>query len=398
MRGRPRVNGLALLALRYAAHHPGRSIVLTACIAVTLFLPAAATSLMQRYDEDLRRRADATPLLVGARGNRFDLTLAALYFRPAELATIPWSEFERLAASGRGLCIPLHVGATARGRPLVATTAEYAELRGSVLAAGSEPLRIGEATLGSEVARELGLGVGDVLYTDQVESYDIARPAALRLRVAGVYAPHGRADPTPDDGAVFVDVKTAWAVLGLAHGHAAEEDIPDELVVSRTERSLQVSGALIEEAALDEADVTEFHVHGGPETLPLSAVVVVPHGAKDATLLKSEVNASREWQCVAPRDVVDDLLGAVFRVKQLVDGVGAVLALSTALLVALVLALSSRLRAGEMRTLERIGAPRSTALALYGLELGAVVLAAALAAAVALAATLAFLPDLVTML
>jgi putative ABC transport system permease protein len=368
--------------------------VLVGCIALALYVPLVASVLMARYERELGARAAATPVLVGARGNRFDLALSALYFRQAELEPVPWSEYERLAAEGRGVCIPLHVGCTARGRALVATTAEYAELRGLALASGTDPLRIGEATLGADVARALGLGIGDTLYTDQVESYDIARPPALRLRVVGVYARAG----TPDDGAVFVDVKTAWAVLGIAHGHADASAVDEALVLSRAPGSVHLSGALLEHAELDDETLASFHLHAGPDALPLSAVIVAPFSEKDGTLLGTGVNASRTYQALVPSEVVADLLGVVFRVKRFFDLVGLVLGATTAVLVALVFVLSSRLRAAEMRTLDHIGAPRSTALALHGLELAAVLAVAALLALAGVAATLALLPDLVTVL
>lgn len=388
------IRGRLLLTLRHAQHHRARTLVLVACIALALFVPLVAAVLMARYERELGARAASTPLVVGARGNRFDLTLAALYFRQAELEPVPWSEYERLAAERRGVCIPLHVGCTARGRALVATTAEYAELRGLALVSGTDPLRIGEATLGAEAARALGLGVGDTLYTDQVESYDIARPPALRLRVVGVYRRAG----TPDDGAVFVDVKTAWAVLGIAHGHEDEATVDESLVLSRAPGSVHLSGALLEHAELDDETLASFHLHAGPDTLPLTAVIVAPYTVKDGTLLRSQVNASRVVQALAPSDVVADLLGVVFRVKRFFDLVGLVLGATTVVLVALVFVLSSRLRAAEMRTLDRIGAPRSTALALHGLELGAVLALAALVALAAVGATLASLPNLVTAL
>ena len=57
-----------------------------------------------------------------------------------------------------------------------------------------DPLRIGQCTLGANVATELGLGPGESLYSDPTELYDIARPPALKMSVAGVYAPTGSAD------------------------------------------------------------------------------------------------------------------------------------------------------------------------------------------------------------
>ena len=84
----------------------------------------------------------------------------------------------------------------------------------------------------------------------------------------------------------------------------------------------------------------------------------LPASRKDGTLLKSAVNAEGSFQAVTPAAVIGDLLGVVFRIKAFFDLVGVFLLGTTALLVSLVFLLSSRLRGAEMRTLDRIGAPR----------------------------------------
>lgn len=385
------MRGLGYLAWRHMAAHRGRTFLLVACIALALWVPWTATRLAARYDVELRARAAATPLVVGAPGNRYDLTLAALYFRPTELDTVSYADFEELVDQGRGLCIPLHLRHTARSAPIVATTVEYAEFRGLVPAAGRDALRIGECALGAAVAERLGLGPGDSLYSDPTELYDISRPPSLKMRVAGVYAPTG----TPDDGAVLVDVRTAWVLEGIAHGHADAEDVDPALILSETEESVALSGALIEYAEVTPENEASFHYHGDTALLPLSAVLVVPDSAKAGTLLQSNVNARRRMLAVTPSDVVDDLLGVVFRIKRFFDLVGAFLVATTAALVALVFLLATRLRAGELRTLDRMGAPRRAAATLVGLELAAVLVLAVAAAWGLTEATLWALPNLV---
>ncbi|MEM8712401.1 MAG: hypothetical protein AAGG01_15725 [Planctomycetota bacterium] len=387
------MRSLVYLAWRHARAHAGRTFLLILCIALAVWVPMTAGSLAGRYNHDLRARAASTPLLVGAPGNRYDLTLAALYYRPSErLETITYGDLETLQGEDRAVCIPLHQRFTARGFPIVATSVEYAEFRDLRLADGADALRIGQCALGSEVARELGLTAGDALYSDPTELYDIARPPALKMRVSGVYAPTG----TPDDRAVFCDVRTAWVLEGIAHGHDEVDSIDEELVLSRTEASVAVSGALIEYAEVTEANEASFHYHGDTSLLPLTAVVCVPPDEKSGTLLKSGVNARLPLQAVTPSAVIDDHLGIVFRVKAFFDLVGGFLIATTAALVALVFLLSSRLRAGEMRTLDRIGAPRSSAAWLIGIEVAGTLVCAVALAGAATWLTLRLLPDLVS--
>ncbi len=385
------MNGIVHLAWRHANAHRGRSLLLVCCIALALWVPWTAGALAERYDTDLRARAASTPLVIGAPGNRYDLTLAALYFRPSELEAVAYSELERLQSEGRAVCIPLHLRNTARGSPVVATSIEYIEFRRLSLADGRDALRIGEVALGAEGARQLSLAVGDHIYSDPTELYDISQPSALRMHVVGVYERTG----TPDDDAVFCDVRTAWVLEGIAHGHTEANEIDESLVLSRSESSVSVSGALIEHAEVTPENEASFHYHGDTDLLPLTAILALPYSRKDATLLRSAINAHREHQAVMPELVIDDLLGVVFRIKAFFDLVGLFLIVTTAALVALVFLLSSRLRAAEMRTLDRIGAPRRAALGLIGLEvIGVLLLATALAGSLT-GITLVLLPDLV---
>ena len=154
------MKGLLLLSWRHLQHHRVQSLILAFCIAVPVFLPLTTGELVARYETSLTARAESTPLVMGPRGNRFDLTLAALYFRQGDIETIPFREFEELAGSEFGLVMPLHVRYTARSAPLVGTSLEYFAFRGLKLSEGTLPLRLGDCVLGASVAERLGLGAG----------------------------------------------------------------------------------------------------------------------------------------------------------------------------------------------------------------------------------------------
>lgn len=363
------MKGLTLLSWRHAEHHRWRTLLLAACIAVPVFLPLATRLLLTTYESTLTSRGVDTPLVAGAKGNRFDLTLGALYLRPNELEPIPWGQLRELSAE-RVTAIPLHLRFTAQGHPVVGTSPEYHELRQLRAAAGSLPLLIGDCALGARVAESLALGPGDVLYSDQRELYDISVPPALRMHVCGVLAPTGG----PDDEAVFVDVRTAWILEGLSHGHVDPAvTVREELVLGRSDEHIAVSPALIEVAEVTPENVASFHVHADQDSLPLTAVIVVPDDDKAATLIKARLNASAAWQMVVPSVVIDDLLAWVLRVRDLFDSFSLVLGASTVALVVLVLTLSARLRKREMHTLDRIGASRGVVVRLHGIEMAFVV-------------------------
>src|SRR4029453_4571169 len=115
------VSGILFLTWSHLRRNPGRSAILVACTALALFLPVAGALLVAGYERDLSARAIATPMVLGAKGNRFDLVLTALYFRDSKLESVPWSAADDLRAEGTGVVIPLHLGHSARQRPVVGT-------------------------------------------------------------------------------------------------------------------------------------------------------------------------------------------------------------------------------------------------------------------------------------
>lgn len=384
------MRGIWLLSLRHLQHTKLATAVLVLCIGIAVFIPVATQVLIAAYQADLEARAAETPLLLGAKGGRSELTLSSLYFRRETLDPLPFPSVQRVRKTGWGDPIPLHVGFTARGAPIVGTTPDYYRLRGLRPQRGSLPTMMGEVVLGATAAREFELGPGDALFSDQKEVYDISKPPALKMRVCGVLGARG----TPDDDAVFVDVKSCWIMLGLYHGHDPAESAPAHQVIGRADGHTTLSGEFIEYNEVTPENAASYHFHGDPEKLPISAIIVLPYDAKSASLLKARMNGTKTLQMVRPSEVIEDLLSDVFRVKSFFDSLSATLALSTALLVGLVMLLSARLRAREMDTLNRIGCARPTVALLYLTEITLVTVAGAALAGVALLATRPWLADL----
>lgn len=361
--------GPAALGLRHAAAHPGRSAILALCVAVSVAIPASVRGVIAGFRAELTRRAEATPLVVGPKGSRFDLAMGLLYFRGGEGATASMSDFEELRRGSRGVVIPVNLRFTARGRPIVATTPEYLELRGLAPAEGTAPLVLGEALLGARAAREFGVGVGGSLFSDQREVYDLAKPQALKMRVCGVLPETGE----PEDDAVIVDLGTAWILEGVSHAHVEAASVPAGLMASRAEGRVTLSEALIDYNEVTTENAAAFHLHAGPGGLPVTGFIVRPADAKDATLLTSRVNGGRALQAAAPAEVVSDVLAYVVRVRALLDAASAAVGGLTAVLLGLVTALSVRVRAREIETYRRIGVSRGAVAAVFATELMALI-------------------------
>lgn len=391
------MRGAFYLALMHARANPAASVVLTLCIAVTAALPLSASMLMGRYDRSLRARAEETPLVGGARGSRFDLVLATTHFRRADIAPTTTGLAEKMQALGLGTVIPMSVSHTARNHVVVGTGIEYAELRGLRYGAGGWPTTLGECVLGGAVADAEGLGVGDTIFSDQHDLYDISKAPAIRLHIVGVLERTGG----PDDDVVFVDITTAWLLDGIVHGHedatrVAARDPAKVLGTSGTDTAL--SGALIEYQEVSPDALASYHLHTDPSTLPLTSVIMVPKDKKSATLLTTELNLSETEQAVVPARVVDELLAYVVRIKAVIDAVSVALVVTNVLLAGLILMLSYRARERERRTMSRIGCDRGMIPAVFAAEFGGLALLGLVLAAAFSMGLSAVAPELVAML
>ncbi len=363
------------LAWRYLRYNRGKSAVLVGSITLILFLPAALQVLVGEAAELLTERADSTPLLVGAPGSPVDLTLASLYFTEPSLPPVPYREVEEIAGSGLGLAIPLHLRYSASGRRIVGTTPEYLEFRGLRVAEGRRFALLGEAVLGAEAARALGVGVGESIVSTPAGAFDVAGSFPLRMRVVGVLEP----SRTPDDEAVFTDLKTSWVIAGIGHGHeeVAELEEDDEALLLREEGRAVASPALLPYTEITPENIATFHFHGDQAEFPVDAVVVVPHDLRSETMLRGRyAEGDAPVQIVVPRAVVDDLVDTMFSVRDAVLLVSLGLILATVATLALVFALSVRLRRQEIETMRKIGVPRGRLAAVLAVEVLGIVLAA----------------------
>lgn len=350
------MSGPLYLILLHARYYWGRTVVLVLCLLLAGLLPAIVAILLRQFSRQIVARADATPAVVGHAGSGLDLALHATHFRRAVERTIPWSEAELLNGSGLGRAIPLYARFTARGQPLVGTTPEYFSFRNLDAAEGRMFFRIGECVVGDRVAKRLQLRPGDSLLSDRENVLDIAGLYPLKMRVTGVLARSG----TPDDEAVFTDLKTAWIIAGIGHGH---QDLSGEtdpgLVLQRDGRSVVASAAVLPYTEITEENIASFHFHGDEGQRPLTAVIADCPDRKSATILEGRYpSGDGSVQLVVPRRVVDDLLGMLFRTERFFQAHALLVAGAMALMMGLVMWLSVQLRRREMRTLFLMGGSR----------------------------------------
>jgi putative ABC transport system permease protein len=368
------VSGTLRLAWRFVAFHRTRTIVLVACLALTISLPVSMRILVQRFEQQLTLRAESTPLVVGASGSRVDLVLHALYFRGQPPRESAMREVDRITNSGYATAIPVFARFRAGGFSLIGTTSEYFTFRQLRLARGNNLRRLGDCLIGSRVATERNLIPGDALLSEAESAFDPDGSFPLKMRVAGVLAESG----TPDDEAVFVEIHTAWIIAGVGHGHVRPQvptDVEQQPGDAGDSSEPVHDPGLIEFTEITDENADAFHFHGPTDRFPVTAIIAIPHDDRSATLLMGRyLDADDPSQLLNPVDVIQELLQFVVRLRQFFDMAFAVLSAVTVLFFMLVMALSVRLRQREFETMHRLGCSRLLIIRLVATELLIVVM------------------------
>ena len=372
-----------LLAWRHLVFHSVRSAILVLSLAIAIALPLVMQSLVARGEEATTQRAARTPMLLGAPGGSVDLVLGALWFLPEELKPLTAGEATEINESGLATALPLSLTARASGYPVVGTDVEYLAFRDIGIDSGRCFAVPGECVLGATVALEKGLAPGDTILTDPDGLFDIGGGYPLRLRITGILESSG----TPDDEAVFCDLRTSWIIAGHGHVHIEVSGTGSrDVVMGENDGRPIASSAVTPYTELTPELLSTLHFHGDPESLPVEAVILLPRDAKSGTILAGRLGLRDEVSLVDPTEVVREVLERVFQIGALLAGILVATGIATLGVVLLVLALSIRLRQEELDTLARIGASRGTTLTLL---LAEVVMLAALAVLVAVLALVA---------
>jgi len=359
------------LAFQYLTFHKVRTLVLVASISLITFLPNGLKRLITESEAQMMARADSTPLIVGAKGSSTDLVINALYFQQEATENITMEMVDALSATDLGYPIPFFSAFNARGFPIIGTTLEYFDFRRLRVGAGRSLGFLGECVIGADVADQLGISVGDSLVSSPENFFDLAGVYPLKMTVVGVL----EASNTPDDGAVFTDLRTTWVIMGLGHGHENLEDVDDQSVLfGRDGNNIRANAKLYLHNQITEANRNDIHFHGDRRNYPISASLFVPKDKKAETILRGRFETGQlPHQVVLPSHVVDNLLQSVFRVKQIFDIVFLVVGLATLLILGLIGTLSVRIRKDEMHTLFTMGSSRSKIAEVLGFELGMIV-------------------------
>ena len=276
------------LAYKYIGFHKTRSLVLVFSIGLIVFLPNGLKKLINESETLMILRAKSTPLIVGAKGNSTDLVINTLYFQQEKTDNITMGIMEKINETAFGYAIPILSMFSARNFPIIGTDPDYFSFRSLTLEKGRFMSFVGECVVGSTVAAKLNIGINDSLVSSPENFFDLAGIYPLKMNIVGVL----NQSDTPDDQAVFVDIKTNWVILGLGHGH---EDLTNNydptIVIKRDSNEVKAGAKLFLYNTIDGNNMDSFHFHGDMSSYPVSSLIFIPKDHKSETIFRATLRA-----------------------------------------------------------------------------------------------------------
>lgn len=327
--------------------------LLALAVATLVILLLFARQLETRFDRD----AQGIDLVVGAKGSPLQLILSSIYQADVPTGNIPLDSIETLRAERTvAKVIPLAQGDNFRGFRIVGSEASYPEHYGATLAAGRLWEKPSEVVIGADVAKRLGMALGQRFIGSHGLSDDdkASGHEQAPFIVTGILAPSS----SVIDRLILTSIESVWDVHGIAHDEDEHED---------------------EEAHLNEMQ---------PE---VTALLVAYASPLAAVQLPGFINRQTNMQAAVPAVEITRLLGLVGLGLDAVRALAVLLMLTAGLSIFVALYTALRQREADMAMLRVIGASSTSifaqmifegvalaaAGALLGLALGHAVIAVA---------------------
>lgn len=190
-------------------------------VGLIIFLFLLQTQVQDKFDKNLA----GIDLVIGAKGSPLQLILCSMYHIDAPTGNISLEEAGPFMRPGHPLiekAIPLSLGDNYKGYRIVGTNHDLLDLYGAKPAEGNLFEGEMEVTLGANVARELGLKMGDTFRSAHglVNDETLEHTDAAPFTVVGILAPTG----SVADQLILTPTESIWAVHEEHHHHEEGEE------------------------------------------------------------------------------------------------------------------------------------------------------------------------------
>ena len=289
-------------------------LLLTLGLAAITFVLLASQQISRAFERDLA----GIDLVVGAKGSPMQLILSGVFHIDAPTGNVPLAAVKELETNPQvAKVIPISLGDSFRGFRIVGTSLDYIKHYNAQLASGMLWTQPMQAVVGSQVARQTGLKVGDTFAGSHGLSGGGQSHGQLPYTVAGVLAASG----SVLDRLVLTATESVWKV----HETDAALDAEDQKIM---EEEREITLALIQYKS------------------PLAAVT-----------FPRFVNTTTEMQAAAPALEITRLLSMMGVGTDVLKALAGVLLLTAGLSVFIALWSAVRERRADLALLRMLGAP-----------------------------------------
>ena len=289
-------------------------LLLTLGLAAITFVLLASQQISRAFERDLA----GIDLVVGAKGSPMQLILSGVFHVDAPTGNVPLAAVKELETNPQvAKVIPISLGDSFRGFRIVGTSLDYIKHYNAQLASGRLWTQPMQAVVGSQVARQTGLKVGDSFAGSHGLGGGGESHGQLPYTVAGVLTSSG----SVLDRLVLTATESVWKV----HETDAALDAEDQKIM---EEEREITLALIQYKS------------------PLAAVT-----------FPRFVNTTTEMQAAAPALEITRLLSMMGVGTDVLKALAGVLLLTAGLSVFIALWSAVRERRADLALLRMLGAP-----------------------------------------
>ncbi|MDJ1491362.1 ABC transporter permease [Cytophagaceae bacterium DM2B3-1] len=183
------------------------TLLLALGVGIVVYLLLITTQLQNK----MQANAKDINLVVGAKGSPLQLILCSIFHIDNPTGNIKLSDANKIASNKRFVknAIPLALGDSYQAFRIVGTNQLYPEHYSCQLANGKWWRNVMEATIGSEVARQSGLKVGDTFHSSHgLDGSEDNQHEEQSYKVVGIMKP----SETVMDRLVLTSIESVWAI------------------------------------------------------------------------------------------------------------------------------------------------------------------------------------------
>ena len=263
---------LLVLSWNYIKSKPLNTLLNTLLMALGIAIILVLILLSTQLDENLKKNQKGIDLVVGAKGSPLQLILANVYHIDFPTGNIKLEEAKNFSRNRLiAQAIPLALGDNYKGFRIVGTNHDFTNLYEASVGEGELWKNNLDVVIGSRVAKDLGLKVGDSFFGAHGLSVADMAHEEMSYHVVGILADNN----SVIDNLILTNIESVWAV----HEHDEEEHDHEE----------------VEEGSAYKTGFPE-----GDEDAEITSMLLKFRSPMGAVTLPRTINANTNMQAASP--------------------------------------------------------------------------------------------------